>query len=334
MKREQTLGEFELIKRYFRGAALEAAGDQSAIALGIGDDAALLNIPSYRQLVISTDSLVQDTHFPSNCSPDDLGYRALAVAVSDLAAMAARPLAFTLALTLPDVEENWLNDFARGLAEAAQAFQISLIGGDTTRGPLNIGVTVFGDVPCGLGLQRSGAMPGDLLCVGGPLGDGAGGLAVVLGQDMPATLSIADRNYLYQRFWRPRAQCELGQALAGIASAGLDVSDGLLADAGHLASRSGVAVHIGADDLPHSPALGNWQASQRLQWMLGGGDDYVLLFSLPASHRASLDEWQARGWSVSVIGEIRAGEGVWLDEGTGPQRVGRPAGYNHFQGAE
>ncbi|WP_150306031.1 thiamine-phosphate kinase [Pseudomonas saliphila] len=327
------MGEFELIKRYFRGAALERAGDQSVVALGIGDDAALLNIPSGRQLVISTDSLVQDTHFPSRYSPDDLAYRALAAAVSDLAAMAARPLAFTLALTLPSVDEAWLRDFARGLAEAAQAFEISLIGGDTTRGPLNIGVTVFGDVLHGLGLQRAGAKPGDLLCVGGPLGDGAGGLAVALGQDLPATLSASERDYLYQRFWRPRAQCELGQALAGIATAGLDVSDGLLADAGHLASSSGIAVHIRAVDLPHSPALAHWPASQRLQWMLGGGDEYVLLFSLPPAQRARIDEWRTRGWCVSVIGEIQSGDGVWLDEGQGPQRVGRPAGYNHFQGA-
>ncbi|QJD60938.1 thiamine-phosphate kinase [Pseudomonas sp. gcc21] len=328
------MGEFKLINRYFQGAALEMAGDQSVIALGIGDDAALLDIPTDRQLVISTDSLVQNTHFPSRYSPDDLAYRALAVAVSDLAAMAARPLAFTLALTLPDVDEDWLAGFARGLADAAQAFQVSLIGGDTTRGPLNIGVTVYGDVPRGLGLRRSGAVPGDLLCVGGPLGDGAGGLAVVLERDLPPGLSAEHRDYLNRRFWRPGAQCEFGQALAGIASAGLDVSDGLLADAGHLASRSGVAVHIRAADLPHSPALGNWSASQRLQWMLGGGDDYVLLFSLPAAHRASLDAWQACGWDVSVIGEIRDGEGVWLDQGAGPQRIARPAGYNHFQGAE
>ena len=328
------LGEFELISRYFQSAALETAGDQSVVALGIGDDAALLDIPSGRQLVISTDSLVQDTHFPSRYSPDDLAYRALAVAVSDLAAMTARPVAFTLALTLPDVDEDWLAGFARGLAEAAQAFQVSLIGGDTTRGPLNIGVTVFGDVPRGLGLRRSGAAPGDLLCVGGPLGDGAGGLAVALERDLPPGLSVEHRDYLNRRFWRPRAQCELGQALAGVASAGLDVSDGLLADAGHLAGRSGVAVHIRAWELPHSPALGNWPAAQRLQWMLGGGDDYVLLFSIPASRRALLGECRARGWDISVIGDIQAGEGVWLDEGAGPQRVGRPAGYNHFRGAE
>lgn len=328
------LGEFELIKGYFQGAALERAGNQSVVALGIGDDAALLDIPSDRQLVISTDSLVQGTHFPSRYSPDDLAYRAVAVAVSDLAAMAARPLAFTLALTLPDVDEDWLAGFSRGLAEAAQDFQVSLIGGDTTRGPLNIGVTVLGDVPRGLGVRRSGAVPGDLLCVGGPLGDGAGGLAVVLERDLPPGLSVEHRDYLDRRFWRPRAQCELGQALAGVASAALDVSDGLLADAGHLASRSGVAVHIRAQDLPHSPALGSWSEARRLDWMLGGGDDYVLLFSVPSIHRALLDEWRGRGWALSIIGEIQAGEGVWLDQGAGPQRIGRPAGYNHFPGAD
>lgn len=328
------LGEFELIERYFRGIALQA-GEQSSIALGIGDDAALLDCSPGQQWVISTDSLVEGTHFPSRYSPADLGYRALAVAVSDLAAMAATPVAFTLALTLPGVDEPWLQGFSTGLAAAAADHRISLIGGDTTRGPLNIGVTVYGEVAAGQALRRDGARAGDLLCVGGPLGDGAGGLTVVLAeQELPAALSDKQRDYLTQRFWRPRAQCDLGAALRGIASGGLDVSDGLLADAAHLAKASGVAVHIRATEVPCSSALECWSLEQRLNWMLGGGDDYVLLFSLPPAFRDELDGWQSAGWPVRVIGTVEVGNGVWLDSGQGPQRVVNPSGYTHFKGAD
>lgn len=322
------LGEFELIRRYFRSAALEKAGPQAAIIQSIGDDAALLQPALGQQLVISTDSLVEGVHFPLDYLPADLGYRALAVAVSDLAAMAATPLAFTLALTLPAVREDWLAGFAEGLAAAAADHRISLIGGDTTRGPLNLGLTVFGQVAAGQALRRAGAAAGDLLCVGGPLGDAGAGLALVQSQAAPPALDPAGRDYLLQRFWRPRAQCGLGMALAGVASAGLDISDGLLADAGHLAAASGVAVHIRAADLPCSAALACWSEPQRLNWMLGAGDDYVLLFSLPARHRARLE---ADGWWLRVIGEVVAGEGVWLDQGQGPERVSALPGYQHFK---
>src|SRR5690606_11423307 len=197
------LGEFALIGRYFQRSVLEQAGGHAAVALGIGDDAALLQPAPGCQWVISTDSLVQGVHFPEQYSPDDLGYRALAVAVSDLAAMAARPLGFTLALTLPEIDEPWLQSFSDGLAQCAVDHRISLIGGDTTRGPLNIGISVFGEVAVGQALRRSGAQPGDLLCVGGPLGDGAGGLAVVTEQALPQALRPAERDYLRARFWRP-----------------------------------------------------------------------------------------------------------------------------------
>lgn len=321
------LGEFGLIGRYFQCAALEQAGGHAKVALGIGDDAALLDPAPGCHWVISTDSLVQGVHFPEHYSPDDLGYRALAVAVSDLAAMAATPVGFTLALTLPRVDELWLQGFSAGLATCAAEHRISLIGGDTTRGPLNIGVTVFGEVHQGRALRRSGARAGDLLCVGGPLGEGAAGLAVVLGQDLPATLTGSERDYLTSRFWRPRAQCELGAALAGGATAGLDISDGLLQDAGHLARASGLALHLRTTDLPHSPALQAWPAALQLDWMLRGGDDYVLLFTLPPEQAALLERWREQGWAVSVIGEAATGEGVWLDQ----QPVGGADGYQHFK---
>lgn len=317
------LGEFELIGRYFQRAILQQAGGHAAVTLGIGDDAALLEPTSGYQWVVSTDSLVQGVHFPDHYCPADLGYRALAVAVSDLAAMAAKPVAFTLALTLPEVRGTWLKLFSDGLAQSAVDHRISLIGGDTTRGPLNIGVTVVGEARKCMALRRCGAEPGDLLCVSGTLGDGAAGLAVVLKQPLPEALEQFDRDYLTTRFWRPRAQCELGMALADIASAGLDISDGLLQDAGHLARASGVALHLQSDALPSSSALQAWPWAQQQEWMLRGGDDYVLLFALPPQHLDRL-----RGWPVSVIGRVEAGAGVWLD---GQQVVG-DGGYQHFKG--
>lgn len=325
------LGEFELIRRYFRGPALEAVGDVDAIILGIGDDAAVLQLAAGKQWVVSTDSLVLGTHFPEHYYPADLGYRALAVAVSDLAAMGARPLSFTLALTLPNTDEDWLSSFAQGLAQAAQDHRICLVGGDTTRGPLNIGVTVIGQVAERKVIRRAGAQPGDLLCVGGSLGDGGAGLAVVLGETLPEGLSDAAREYLVGRFWRPRAQCELALELAGIASAGMDISDGLLADAGHLARAGDVGLHIRAADLPGSAALQSWPEAQRREWMLGAGDDYVLLFTLPVASSACLDVWSSQGFQVSIIGEVVAGQGVWLDDGQQLVNMQSLAGYQHFK---
>jgi len=327
------LGEFDVIRRFFRTPALEAAGDEGRVTLGIGDDAALLSPDPEKQWVISTDSLIQGVHFPDQYLPADIAYRALAVAVSDLAAMGARPIAFTLALTLPTVDEDWLEEFAAGLTEAARDHRISLIGGDTTRGPLNIGVSVFGEVNGFKVVRRRDAQPGDLLCVGGSLGDAGAGLALVQGQAVPATLDEQSQAYLLQRFWRPLAQCELGLELAGVASAGLDISDGLLADAGHLARASQVALHINSAQLPCSAALMHWPAAQRREWMLGAGDDYRLLFTLPVASERCLSVWATQGFEVSVIGEVVAGEGVWLDDGDGPKVVTDVGGYQHFKDA-
>lgn len=320
-------GEFELIRRYFQQAALTAAAPESLPLLGIGDDAALLETAPGQYLVISTDSQVPGVHFPHSYQPADAAYRGLAAAVSDLAAMGAGPLGFTLALTLPDTAADWLADFARGLAQGAQDHQINLIGGDTTRGPLNLGFTVFGQIPAGQTLLRSGAQPGDLLCVGGSLGDGGAGLQLALEKRLPEELSSHQRDYLHQRFWRPRAQLSLGIALRGRATATLDISDGLLADAAHLAAASGVAVHIEQSSLPASEALQAWPASIRNEWMLRAGDDYRLLFSLPA---AMLQAVHAEQPDVRVIGKVQAGQGVWLDSGQGPQAVSGASGYQHF----
>lgn len=230
------MNEFELIRRYFAAARCAQGGD--GVVLGIGDDCALLALPAGEQLAVSTDTLVAGVHFPESCDAFLLGQRALAVSASDLAAMGATPLAFTLALTLPSANESWLAEFARGLQTMAQSCSLALVGGDTTRGPLSLTLTVFGRVPNGQALLRSGAQVGDLLCVGGELGDAAGALPLVLGQrEAAADISEA----LLARYWSPQPQLALGQALRGRATAALDISDGLLADCGHIAKASQVA---------------------------------------------------------------------------------------------
>lgn len=317
------MGEFELIRRYFASAACAAGGE--AVALGIGDDCALLAPKAGEQLAISTDTLVVGVHFPADCDPFLLGQRALAVSASDLAAMGAAPIGFTLALTLPQADPAWLEGFARGLNQKAQECALTLIGGDTTRGPLAMTVSVFGGVPAGQALTRAGARPGDLLCVGGPLGEAGGALPLVLGE-MTAEPAIAEP--LLARYWSPQPQLDFGQALRGKASAALDISDGLLADCGHIARASGVALVIEADKLPPSPALDALLGAERaLQLKLGAGDDYVLAFTLPAQHLPSL----SANWpQLCVVGRVEAGSGVRVLDGAGADITPRQGGYLHF----
>jgi thiamine-monophosphate kinase len=318
------MGEFELIRNYFAAAPCAQAGE--GVALGIGDDCALLMVPAGEQLAISTDTLVAGVHFPAVCDPFLLGQRALAVSASDLAAMGATPLAFTLALTLPDVEANWLEAFARGLNQMAQSCSLRLVGGDTTRGPLSLTLTVFGRVPAGQALKRSGAQVGDLLCVGGALGDGAGALPLVLNQ-RTAEASIAEA--LLARYWSPQPQLALGQVLLGKATSALDISDGLLADCGHIALASGVRLLIERDALPLSAPLQAFFGREAAQEAaLSGGDDYVLAFTLPASE---LSDLLAVGFSVHVVGRVEAGQGVALIDADGQDITPSTRGYQHFK---
>lgn len=316
------LGEFELIHRYFTEAACAQAAD--GVALGIGDDCALLELPAGEQLAVSTDTLVAGVHFPADADGRLLGQRALAVSVSDLAAMGATPLAFTLALTLPDVSADWLADFSAGLESMARQCGVCLVGGDTTRGPLSLTLSVFGRVPKGLALTRAGARVGDLLCVGGPLGDAAGALPFVLGER--ETQEGAEQ--LLAHYWSPPPQLALGQALRGLATAALDVSDGLLADCGHIARASGVALVVEQARLPISAALRACAGDQTArQLALGGGDDYVLAFTLPAE---KLDALCAMGQPVHVIGRVEAGQGVHLQDAEGHAIKPLYRGYQHF----
>jgi len=316
------VGEFELIRRYFAAAPCAQAAE--GIVLGIGDDCALLQPAPGMQLALSTDTLVAGVHFPQPCDPFLLGQRALAVSVSDLAAMGAEPLGFTLALTLPEAEPTWLESFARGLSQMAGQCAIALVGGDTTRGPLSLTLSVFGQLPAGQALTRAGARPGDLLCVGGCLGDAAGALPLVLGQ-LPA--EGHDASYLLQRYWAPQPQLALGQWLRGRASAALDISDGLLADCGHIAQASAVALQVERDRLPLSAALHSLAGERALDCALSGGDDYRLAFTLPAQYLSAL---QAQWPEATVIGRAVAGQGVQLLDGAGRRLDPPSAGYQHF----
>lgn len=317
------MGELELIRRFFAAARCAQPGE--AVALGIGDDCALLELPAGEQLAVSTDTLVAGSHFPLQHDPALLGQRALAVSASDLAAMGATPIGFTLALTLPAADVAWLEGFSAGLERMAAQCGLTLLGGDTTRGPLSLGMTVFGRVPRGQALLRSGARAGDLLCVGGELGDAAGALPLVLGE---RTETDAAAQALLARYWQPQPQLALGQVLRGQATAALDISDGLLADCEHIARASGVALRVEQMRVPVSAALREFAGPEEaLRCALSGGDDYRLAFTLPP---ALLTELQDRFPDVTVIGRVEAGEGVHLHDAQGQACLPSIRGYQHF----
>jgi thiamine-monophosphate kinase len=304
------LSEFTLIYRYF-----SALGRGEAVELSVGDDCAILRLAPEERLATSVDTMVEGVHFPAESFPEDIGYRAVSVAVSDLAAMGARPIGMTLALTLPEADELWLHAFSQGIAAASTEYQLPLVGGDTTRGPLTITVQVLGALPSGEALLRSNACAGDSVYVSGTLGDAASALAVLEGDWQPEPEHV---EYLLGRFNRPRARLELGRKLLGSATAAIDISDGLLADAGHIAAASGVKLCLDPQRLPLSTALlSHPSIEQARQWALTGGDDYELCFCLPAA--------QEPPSGCTLIGHAENGSGV--DCGDEPGTV---AGYQHF----
>jgi thiamine-monophosphate kinase len=309
------MDEFALIRRYF-----EPLGrPRPEVRLGIGDDAALLALPSGSELCITTDTLVAGRHFAADAAAADVGWKALAVNLSDLAAMGAAPLAYTLALTLPEADETWLQGLAAGLAELAAQHDLALIGGDTTRGPLSLTLTAFGAVPAGRALRRQGAREGDLVCVTGTLGDAA--LALQLGAQAPAALR--------QRLHRPQPRLAAGQALRGLASAGLDLSDGLAGDLGHLCRASGVGASVRADLLPASAAFAAAApAARHLALQVQGGDDYELCLTLPPERVA--EATAACGLPLTVIGRITREPGVRFCTAAGEILPLAPHGYRHF----
>jgi thiamine-monophosphate kinase len=320
-------GEFELIERYFRVPAEAQRRARGDAPLGIGDDAALLNVPSGMQLVAALDTLVEGRHFPAGTPAQSLGHRALAVNLSDLAAMGADPAWFLLSLTMPEANVHFLDAFAGGLMKLAAEYRIALVGGDTTAGPLTVAVQALGLVAPGTAMQRSTAEAGDLLFVSGTPGDAAAGLALEMAR---SGLSTGDEHCLRQRFLYPTPRVALGQALRGLASACIDVSDGLAADAGKLAAASGCGVRIDAEKLPLSPALRVQVGEGAVRAALTGGDDYELCFTVPP---ARVDELALRlqdvKCRVSCIGVIEAAAGLRILQRGLPLQIDA-GGYDHF----
>ncbi|MFZ4553899.1 MAG: thiamine-phosphate kinase [Burkholderiales bacterium] len=315
------VGEFDLIRRHFTRPVRHTA-------LGVGDDAALIDPTPGMQMVVATDMLVAGTHFFAEADPRSVGHKALAVNLSDLAAMGATPRQALLGIALPSADEAWVAAFAEGFAAVAQRFAVDWVGGDTTRGPLNVCVTVIGEVPRGEALLRSGAQVGDAVWVSGVPGLAALALAELQGRcQLPAAL----RADAHARLHSPEPRVALGLALRGVAGACIDVSDGLLSDLGHILDGSACGVVLDAARLPW-PARATDGASDALirQCLLSGGDDYELLFTAPQSRHADVAALAAAtSTPVWCIGEIVAGSGIaLLDEG----QLSRlePRGYDHF----
>lgn len=319
-------GEFSLIARYFdrvRRARLD-------VETGIGDDCALLNIPDKQTLAISTDTLVSGNHFLPDISPVDLAHKALASNLSDLAAMGADPAWLTLAITLPEVDETWLEAFSDSLFEQINYYDMQLIGGDTTRGPLSMTLGIYGYVPVGRALKRSGAKPGDWIYVTGTPGDSAAGLAIL--QNRLRVENEQDAQGLLKRHLRPTARILHGQALRDLASAAIDLSDGLSSDLGHIVKASNCGAILDMDAMPFSDAMRRHvEPEQALRWALAGGEDYELCFTVPERNRGALDVAIGHlGVPFTCVGQMSADvEGIQFS------RDGKPVsfdlkGYDHF----
>lgn len=326
------MGEFDLIDLIRARCAVQRAD----VRLGIGDDAALLAPPAGHELAVSTDTLVAGVHFPFATPAHDLGWKALAVNLSDLAAMGATPAWALLSLTLPDAGRDFVGAFADGFGELAAQHGVALVGGDTTRGPLAVGVTVHGFVAPGRALRRDGARPGDLVFVTGTLGDAAGGLRCLDRADAQASRlfnAAADtRETLVGRLNRPAPRVAAGAALRDLASACIDVSDGLLADLGHIAVQSNAGIELDADALPASSALlALFERDERLVLQATGGDDYELAFCVPPEKAGEVQRDLARiGCGATRIGRVVDGERVRVFDADRCELVFECGGWNHF----
>ena len=321
------MNEFSLIKHYFENLSPK----RQDVLLSIGDDCALLQCPVDHVIAVSIDTLVEGIHFFADVPPETLGHKSLAVGLSDLAAMGAAPAWFTLALTLPEANENWLQNFSQGLAKLAQQHNIQLVGGDTTRGPLSISIQVHGFVKPEQALRRSGAKLGDMIYVTGSLGDAGVALQRRLNQWDDARLTDDDKAYFQQRLEQPSPRNDIGQALQEIASSAIDISDGLLADLGHILEKSNVGARLDLSKLPLSSAMAKISRQEAVQFALQSGDDYELCFTVPPQH-FSIMEQQFQG-QCTKIGMITDDDGLFYinesDELINLTEAG--TGYDHFK---
>jgi thiamine-monophosphate kinase len=311
------MNEFDVIKKYFDRSPVKNA------ELGIGDDAALVS-GSEHSLAVCTDMLVQGRHFFDDADPASVGYKSLAVNLSDLAAMGATPHAFTLALALPEIEQAWLDQFSAGLFKAADQYQCELIGGDTTKGPLAISVTALGRVLPGTALRRDRAEPGDDVWVSGALGAAAGAVHARNHNEMVPEQAL-------NRLDWPIPRVELGQALLHLASAAIDVSDGLVADLGHLAQRSRVAITVVAPQVPVDSVLASMTLEDPVMFALNGGDDYELAFCAAPENQSAIDAIARRlDLPLTRVGCVHAGQGVHVTDRSGQSITNIRSGYDHF----
>jgi thiamine-monophosphate kinase len=315
------MSEFDLIARYFKRSSKR--GD---VLLGVGDDAAVLQVPIDRRLVAAVDTIVEGVHFPIGTDAAAIGHRALAVNLSDMAAMGAEPAWITLSLSMPSKDTDWLDGFAKGLFALADRYNVALVGGDTVRGPLSITVQAMGLIEADLWLTRSGAKVGDAIFVSGVPGEAAAGLAVL----QRASAKSVAVEHLIERFLWPEPRVQLGRSIKSIASSAIDVSDGLLADLAHIGEMSGCGAQIDLELLPQSQAMRSLFASAECEQMaLTGGDDYELLFTVPNERLGELAAAIAGGVECTRIGRVVSGSGVTC------QRAGREVqvatrGYDHF----
>lgn len=319
------LSEFELIARYFS----RPLAPDSRTALGVGDDCALMTPAPGMQLAISSDMLVEGRHFFPNADPHSLGHKCLAVNLSDLAAMGAKPIAFTLALALPASNPEWVAPFAAGMLALADQHGCELIGGDTTKGPLTISITVFGEVPPQQALRRDAAKVGDDIWISGSLGDARLALA---GYRNEVALSDGEQLQAAQRMHEPLPRVELGIALRGLAHAAIDISDGLAGDLGHILDRSHVGATLDIDALPPGNVLQQHETALRRRFTLSGGDDYELCFTAAPRHRdAIVKAALAAGVEVSRVGTIDKEPGLRLLDGNGQPLAVDADSFDHFR---
>lgn len=321
------MGEFDLISRYFsRHKRLQ----RSDILQSVGDDCAVLAVPNGQRLAVSTDTLVLGTHFLPTISAADLAYKSVAVNLSDLAAMGATPAWISLALTLDELNEAWLAEFSQSLFEALDEHRVALIGGDTTKGHLSLTLSVHGFLPQGKGLYRHKAQVGDAIFVSGTLGDSAGGLALLLNQRFdPENSAHCD---LLQRHLRPTARVALGQRLTEYSQCALDISDGLLADLGHILTKSGCGAELWLESLPLSKSLlHTYSQNEAEQFALCGGEDYELCFTVPQANVALVEALAAElNLSCSQIGKITEGNALRLFKHQQPYPLPQAVGFDHF----
>ncbi|MDQ6917237.1 MAG: thiamine-phosphate kinase [Pseudomonadota bacterium] len=327
------LTEFELIDRFFRRPAKNSAAETAdSTVLGIGDDAALLSPTFGHQLAASVDMLVAGRHFFADADPESLGHKTLAVNLSDMAAMGATPRWALLAGALPDADANWLDAFSRGFFALAAAHAVDLVGGDTTRGPLNLCVTILGEVPAGKAILRSGARPGDSIWVSGVLGDASLALAHVAGR---LVLSPEEALACQGALLRPVPRVALGIGLRDLASAAIDISDGLVGDLGHILAASQVGATVELAAVPRSPtldrALNGAARDVALQCLLAGGDDYELCFTAaPADDSRIAALASALGLALQRVGTVVVERGLIVRDGSGKPLAALPRAYDHF----